>query len=91
VEALAAEIVCRLHTARSLPWLRVIDSAELDSSVEAEPEADAVVAPYRWLLERVGDGVKLTQAGYLPPAVVTDAMSKLGWRRTGSTRTIART
>lgn len=76
---MAAEIVGRLRTARSLSWLRAIDNAELDSAVEEEPDTDAVVAPYRWLLNRVGDGVKLTQAGYLPPAVVTAAMSELGW------------
>jgi len=38
-----------------------------------------VVEPYLWLLDRVGDGLKLTQAGYLPPAVVTETMTALGW------------
>lgn len=34
---------------------------------------------YRWLLDRVGDdGVKLTAAGYLPPAVVTEIAVALG-------------
>jgi hypothetical protein len=31
------------------------------------------------LLDRVVDGVKLTQAGYLPPVIVTAAMTELGW------------
>lgn len=62
-----------------MSWLRVIDAAELDVQVAEEPDADVVVAPYAWLLDRVGDGVKLTQAGYLPPAMVTAAMTELGW------------
>ena len=32
-----------------------------------------------WLLGRVGDAIRLTQAGYLPPAVVKAAMQELGW------------
>jgi hypothetical protein len=39
----------------------------------------AKVRPYTWLLNRVGDeGVKLTGAGYLPPAHMTAAMTELG-------------
>jgi hypothetical protein len=41
-------------------------------------EAMTAVRPYTWLLERVGDdGIKLTGAGRLPPAVVSEAMSVL--------------
>lgn len=37
--------------------------------------------PYTWLLDRVGDeGVKLTAAGFLPPAVVVEAMAVLEGR-----------
>ena len=79
MDELAAEVVDRLRSVRSLSWLRAIDAAELDGPVGEEPDADVVVAPYRWLLDRVGDGVKLTQAGYLPPIVVTAAMTELGW------------
>lgn len=79
MDELAGEVVERLRLARSLAWLRAIDAAELDSPAETEPNADAVVAPYSWLLERVGNGVKLTQAGYLPPAMVMAAMTDLGW------------
>lgn len=73
-------VVDRLRDARSLPWLRVIDDAELDGTAEPEAAASVVVAPYRWLLQRVGDGIRLTQAGYLPPAVVKAAMVELGWQ-----------
>ena len=79
VNELAAEVVDRLRSARSLAWLRAIDAADLDAPVVQEPDPDLVVAPYRWLLERVGDGVTLTKAGYLPPAMVTSAMTELGW------------
>jgi hypothetical protein len=74
-----ASVVDRLRTARSLEWLRVIDDAALDQAVEHEAAAERVVAPYRWLLKAVGDEVRLTQAGYLPPAIVRAAMEELGW------------
>ena len=38
-------------------------------------EAEQVVFPVQWLLRRVGPGVRLTQAGYLPPAVVREALA----------------
>lgn len=59
--------------------MRAIDAADLDAPVGEEPDADVVLASYRWLLDRVRDGVKLTQAGYLPPSVVKAAMTELGW------------
>lgn len=37
--------------------------------------------PYTWLLQRVGDGINLTGAGYLPPNVVRQAVTDLGWDR----------
>ena len=55
----------RLRQSRSRPVLRLIGT-RLDHPADAD--AAVVVEPYRWLLERIGDGVKLTQAGYLPPA-----------------------
>ncbi len=43
--------------------------------------AAAAVRPYSWLLGRLGaDGVRLTSAGYLPPAVVREAVAALGCR-----------
>lgn len=72
-------VVDRLRQARSLPWLRIIDDADLDRPAGPEPMADVVVAPFRWLLDRAREGIRLTQAGYLPPAVVTAAMTELGW------------
>ncbi len=41
--------------------------------------ASRMVRPYTWLLDRIGDhGIKLTGAGYLPPAHVEAAMTELG-------------
>ncbi len=40
--------------------------------------AERLTYPYRWLLERVGtEGIKLTSAGYLPPAHVEAAAAAL--------------
>lgn len=39
------------------------------------------VKPFAWLIDRVGvDGLTLTKAGWMPPAVVFDGMTALGWR-----------
>jgi hypothetical protein len=49
--------------------------------------AERMVAPYLWLLRRIGvDGLQLTSAGWLPPVVVSDAMRDLdwGWRWIGA-------
>ncbi|MDP1572230.1 MAG: hypothetical protein Q8L86_19705, partial [Vicinamibacterales bacterium] len=39
----------------------------------------AAIAPMRWLLEACADGVTLTAAGYLPPAIVREAARRFGW------------
>lgn len=56
------------HYALLAPVLPLLD--DLD-----EPPAvpDDVAAPLRWLLTTVGDGLKLTQAGYLPRSVVEES------------------
>lgn len=58
--------------------------ADLAKRLWAEPptdeEVDAVVHPVKWLLDQAGpDGLQLTQGGYLKPAVVSRAVSELGW------------
>jgi hypothetical protein len=56
------------------------------------PEVDAdtaarMVRPYAWLLDRVGaDGIRLTGAGYLPPAHVEAAATELAPRRSPAER-----
>ncbi|MEW1808713.1 hypothetical protein [Pseudarthrobacter sp. NPDC080039] len=55
-------------------------AAGLDGPATVEAEAaEAMTAPYRWLTRRIGpDGLSLTAAGWLPPAVVREAMTELG-------------
>ena len=59
--------------------LRLLAEAEIDAPVAIDTDTAAeAVRPYQWLLERVGeDGIKLTKAGYLPPAHVEAAMHAL--------------
>jgi hypothetical protein len=59
---------------------QLLGSARLDEPVLISADtAAAAVRPYAWLLDRVGsDGIKLTQAGYLPPAHVEAAFTELG-------------
>lgn len=61
----------------------LIGRAELDGETAVDAETAAgMVAPWTWLLERVGaDGIKLTSAGYLPPAVVAEAFDVLALDR----------
>jgi hypothetical protein len=47
----------------------------------SETEASEMTRAYAWLLQRVGDGLALTSAGWLPPAVVTAAMEEIGLDR----------
>jgi hypothetical protein len=45
-----------------------------------EDVADAV-QPYAWLIDRIGvEGLTLTKAGWMPPQVVLEGMTTLGWR-----------
>jgi hypothetical protein len=56
----------------------LVEAAELDGPVEVdETTAADALHRYVWLLQRVGDGLPLTAAGWLPPAVVTEAMDAL--------------
>src|SRR5688572_7632811 len=71
------ELVDLLERLRSSGLSPIIDAADLDGE-PPQPEPD-VVEPYRWFMARLGDGVKLTAAGYLPPALVRETMQTLGW------------
>lgn len=59
---------------------RLIRDADLDKPAHVDTETAArMVRPYAWLLNRVGtEGIKLTDAGHLPPAHVKAAMTELG-------------
>ncbi len=71
------ELVDLLERLRSSALRQIVDAADLDGE-PPQPEPD-VVEPYRWFVARLGDGVKLTAAGYLPPAMVLETMRALGW------------
>ncbi|RFA06601.1 hypothetical protein B7R21_19365 [Subtercola boreus] len=54
---------------------RLDEPAPVDEAAKTE-----FVRPFQWFLDQVsGGGVPLTAAGYLPPAVVSKAMTELGW------------
>jgi Plasmid pRiA4b ORF-3-like protein len=65
------------HARRELRWL-------MGAALAGKPDIDTVTAarmvrPYAWLLDRVGDeGIRLTGAGYLPPAHVEAAATEPG-------------
>lgn len=73
-----AELIHRLRASGQAELLGLIGEAQLDVP-DTPPAWPDIVEPYRWFLERLGDGVKLTGAGYLPPALVVETMQHLGW------------
>lgn len=61
---------------------RYLERAQLDRPVLLDAEIAArCVRPYAWLLRRAGsDGLKLTTAGKLPPALVREAAEAFDWK-----------
>jgi len=65
------------YVRRELRWL-------MGAALAGKPDIDTATAarmvrPYTWLLDRVGaEGIRLTGAGYLPPAHVEAAATELG-------------
>ena len=56
----------------------LVEAADLNGPVDVdETTAADALRRYVWLLNRVGDGVPLTAAGWLPPAFVTETMDAL--------------
>lgn len=51
----------------------------LSCEVAVPAAAGVCLMPLRWLLERIGDGVMLTQAGWLPKALVLEANDTFDW------------
>lgn len=69
-------VYARWSLVRHLGRTNLLDAVILDEQVAAE-----MVAPFTWLLGRVGpDGMTLTKAGWMPPAAVLEGMTELGWR-----------
>jgi hypothetical protein len=84
-----AELLLSVRTPRARRQLeRLISAAELDRTGPVDPATAArMVWPYSWLLDRVGDdGIKLTDAGHLPPAEVAAVIDELNLAAEGITR-----
>lgn len=82
-ESLTQELTNRMPPGLRREFRSYLYAAGLDgpSTVEADL-AEAMTAPYLWLTRRVGlDGLSLTAAGWLPPTVVREAMTELGWAK----------
>jgi len=81
IPTLVAELVDRMPPALRPEFRSYVDTAQLQLPPEVEAEvAERMVAPFLWLIRRVGpDGLDLTAAGWLSPAVVRQAVAELGW------------
>lgn len=67
------------HITARREFLAMVSRALSTEPQIAPDRAAGMVYPYRWFLAQVGtDGIMLTAAGYLPPAVVHLAWTELG-------------
>jgi hypothetical protein len=76
-----AELVLAVQTPSARRQLeRLVSEAELQRPVTIDPDTAArMVRPYTWLLGRVGpEGIRLTDAGHLPPGEVAAVIGALG-------------
>lgn len=82
-ESLTQELTNRMPPGLRREFRIYLHAAGLDGPATVETDvAAAMTAPYLWLTRRIGlDGLSLTAAGWLPPAVVREAMTELGWAR----------
>jgi hypothetical protein len=81
IDELAGDLLDRLARPDAVRFRSYATRLTQGEPVRVEESAAAeAVRPYSWVLGRLGaDGVRLTSAGYLPPTVVTEAVSALGW------------
>jgi hypothetical protein len=79
--------LARIQAARRSAWLELHDRdgrrelleaalAAIDNHPISTPDAEAALDPLLWLLEQLADGVKLTQTGALPRALVRSAVER---------------
>lgn len=82
-ESLTQELTNRMPPGLRREFRSYLHAAGLDGPATVEADlAEAMTAPYLWLTRRIGlDGLSLTAAGWLPPAVVREAMTGLGWAK----------
>lgn len=81
-DALLADFASSLPAGIRSEFRQYVRRTGLLRPVEAGAQVRAqLVAPFAWLLGAVGpDGVKLSKAGWLPPAVVHEGMTTLDWQ-----------
>ena len=75
------DLVARIRNPlMQIEFLHLLANARLLEPVLVDAEtATRMVRPYSWFLDRVGtEGIKLTSAGYLPPADVETLSAELG-------------
>ena len=82
-ESLTQELTNRMPPGLRSEFRSYLHAAGLDGPAAVKADvAEAMTAPYLWLTRRVGlDGLSLTAAGWLPPAVVREAMTELDWAK----------
>ncbi|TYC96858.1 plasmid pRiA4b ORF-3 family protein [Arthrobacter echini] len=79
--SLTQDLTNRLPPGLRREFRSYLNAAGLNGPAMVEARAaETMIAPYLWLIRRIGDdGVRLTAAGWLPPIVVHQAMTELGW------------
>lgn len=75
------QLEIRMHPDAVPGFRQVIGQARLrDPILLSDRAMSRMIRPVEWMLRRVSDeGIRLTKSGYLPPAVVTEAVAGLGW------------
>ena len=67
------------HRSHELHTLMAGKVNRLLSPVQPPSNLDSHLGPITWFLDYVGDGVKMTGAGFLPTAMVRDGADRFGW------------
>lgn len=82
-ESLIQELANRMPPGLRREFRSYLLAAGLDGPATVEADvAGAMTSPYLWLTRRIGpEGLSLTAAGWLPPVVVREAMTDLGWAK----------
>jgi len=83
-----ADLMLRARDSDTARQLRTLASAADAEVAVDEATAERMLRPFTVLLDTIGDGVKLTAAGYLPPVVVSTIFEELDlgeeWIGTGN-------
>ncbi|WP_020108666.1 plasmid pRiA4b ORF-3 family protein [Nocardia sp. 348MFTsu5.1] len=77
---LVGALLSRVHPISVPLLIEALDAAHLSEAVEID-DTDAAVALAKiiWLIDHIGDKLKLTPAGYLPPTSVAQMRHELDW------------